>query len=259
MMWTTRPRSRIGDVSAIVAGDGPLVVLVHGVGLRAEAWNRQIDVLATRHRVLAVDLPGHGDSPVLNHQMGLSGYTEAIVGSLDEPALVVGHSMGAMVALDMVSRYPDHVHGIAALNAIHQRSSQAQLAVHARAAELDGECRIDPSRTLERWFANQESAERSACQKWLTQMDPRAYRMAYQVFANENGPSDQVLSAISCPAMFVTGSEEPNSTPAMSHRMADLAPHGHAKVLNGAAHMMPMTHADEVSALLLGLSREVCK
>ena len=47
MIWTTRPRSRAGPITMISQGKGPPVLLIHGVGLRAEAWAGQIDVLAT--------------------------------------------------------------------------------------------------------------------------------------------------------------------------------------------------------------------
>ena len=78
MTWTTRPRSEFGALRAITAGDGPTVLLIHGVGLRAEAWNAQIDAMSERFRVVAVDMPGHGQSPLLAPDSGLSEYTDAI-------------------------------------------------------------------------------------------------------------------------------------------------------------------------------------
>ena len=63
MTWTTRPRSDLAGLACIRAGDGPPVLLIHGVGLRAEAWGAVIDRLAERFAVHAIDLPGHGESP----------------------------------------------------------------------------------------------------------------------------------------------------------------------------------------------------
>ena len=57
MTWTTRPRSEIAELAAITQGTGPLILLIHGVGLRSEAWNAQIDVLAERYTVIAIDMP----------------------------------------------------------------------------------------------------------------------------------------------------------------------------------------------------------
>jgi pimeloyl-ACP methyl ester carboxylesterase len=49
----------------------------------------------------------------------------------------------------------------------------------------------------------------------------------------------------------MTGGLEPNSTPEMSHRMADLSPEGAVAIVETAAHMMPMTHPADVNQALL--------
>ena len=234
-----------------------MVVLIHGVGLQAGAWREQIDALARDFKVMAIDMPGHGGSALLDGQGALADYSDAIVAALPEPAVVIGHSMGAMIALDLAIRYPDRVRRVVALNAIYQRSVAARDAVMARAAGLDGRTMVDPSATLARWFGATSSPERDACRTWLRDVDPAGYQMAYRVFARENGPSDAQLATLACPALFVTGSDEPNSTPAMSRSMADLAPQGRAIVIDDAAHMMPMTHAAQVNAALLDFAQEV--
>lgn len=256
MSRTTRRRSDLGPLAAIVAGDGPLVLLLHGVGLRAEAWGAQIDALAAAgFRVVAPDLPGHGASVALRART-LAGFSAPHVALLSGPALVAGHSMGAMLALGLASGHPDRIRGVAALNAIYRRDAAARAAVRARAEALDGVSPIDPGGTLERWFGESASAEREACEDWLRSVDPAAYKAAYAVFAEADGPSDEALRRLDCPALFMTGSAEPNSTAAMSRAMAAVAPRGRARIVPGAAHMMPMTHAAEVNDALLALARE---
>ncbi|NIZ61675.1 alpha/beta hydrolase [Sedimentitalea sp. CY04] len=257
MTSTTQQRFDRRGLSYVTSGNGPLVVLIHGVGLRADAWCRQIDALSTEFTVMAIDMPGHGTSAVPDTDMTLDDYSDAIASALPEAALIVGHSMGAMIALDMASRFPDRVRGVAALNAIYQRSTAARDAVMARAASLDGQATIDPSAPLDRWFGTALTPEREACRTWLQDIDPAGYEMAYRVFASEDGPSEAQLRSLPCPALFVTGSEEPNSTPAMSRSMAALVPQGRAIVIDDAAHMMPMTHAKHVNTALWEFAREV--
>jgi len=250
MIWTTRPRSRTGPIAAISQGKGPPVLLVHGVGLRAEAWAGQIDALATSRQVIAVDMPGHGDSAALGPDPTLADYIDAIVAVLDAPATVIGHSFGAMIALAMAARHPGMVTGVAALNAIYRRSAPAKAAVRARAHSLDGMTPTDPTVPLMRWFGADASPEQAACHTWLTTVDPAGYRAAYAVFADEDGPADRDLIGLACPALFLTGELEPNSTPAMSHQMAALVPDGQAEIVAQAAHMLPMTHVAEVNRTL---------
>lgn len=250
MTWTTRPRSDFGPLRGVHEGSGPRVVLLHGVGLRAEAWGAQIDALSSAFEVVALDMAGHGESPRLEDHAHLSAFTDSVKEAIDGPVLVAGHSMGAMIALDLAIRYPELARGVATLNAIFRRSPEAAAAVKTRAESLDGVTPSDPTKTLQRWFGSAASSEATACLNWLNSVDTAGYRDAYTVFAEEDGPSDAGIAALHCPALFCTGADEPNSTPAMSHNMARLAPQGRAEVVPGAAHMMPMTHPTQVNAIL---------
>lgn len=251
MTWTTRPRSDHDGLAVAIAGEGPRLVLIHGVGLRAEAWNAQIAALSPLHEILAPDLPGHCASAALPGEPSLRAYSDRIAELLARPAVLVGHSMGAMIALDIASRYSGKVKGVIALNAIFKRSAAARAAVQERAAALDGVSVADPSSTLTRWFGDKPSPECAACRDWLTAVDPHGYKAAYSVFANEDGPDENALKGLRCPALFMTGGKELNSTPAMSRAMAGLAPDGMALIVEDAAHMMPMTHPLEVNRALL--------
>ena len=259
MTWTTQQRSKFGTLAAITAGDGPLVVLIHGVGLRAEAWGAQIAALSQNCRVIAVDMPGHGHSASLTGAPDLADFTDSIVGVLDEPAIVVGHSFGAMIALDLAVRHSDKVKGLIALNAIYRRNDAAKLAVKDRAESLDGRTVADPTATLKRWFGDDAGLAKDACEQWLLNVDPVGYRTAYNIFAKEDGPSLDALVGLKCPALFVTGDLEPNSTPDMSRNMAGLVENSRTEILKNAAHMLPMTHAPQLNGLLATFVSEVAK
>ena len=256
MTWTTQRRSKLGAVAAIITGEGPQVLLIHGVGLKAEAWAAQIETLAQTFRVVAVDIPGHGQSDAFTATANLAAFTDVIAVYLDRPTVVVGHSFGAMIALDIAVQHSCQINGVAALNAIFRRGSDARAAVVARAGSLDGITIPDPNSTLDRWFGTAVTSERAACDTWLRAVDPNGYKDAYKVFAREDGPSDASLTALTCPALFITGADEPNSTPQMSRGMSALAPVGQAIVIDDAAHMMPMTHAPQVNAALVDFAKE---
>ncbi len=260
-MTSTIPRrSRTAGLAVMEAGKGHPVLLLHGVGLRAEAWQHQFAALSATYHVIAPDLPGHGASPRLSSDVTLDDFSKTlgrILGQLCEPALVVGHSMGAMIALQLAQTVPDKVAGVAALNAIYNRSPQAARAVQSRAASLDGVTVPNPDATLARWFGDAASESRTACEVWLRDVDPAGYKTAYMAFAKANGPRPDTLSALTCPACFMTGALEPNSTPEMSRAMAGLVPKGQVIIIEGAAHMMPLTHAGAVNTALLALAQEV--
>ena len=121
MAWQRRHVTRIGDarIAWLEAGptDGataqtaPPVVLVHGLGTSDRWWAPTIPVLAERQRVLAVDLVGFGRSagqPVrLDAAADQLAAWAAAIGL--ESAAWVGHSMGALVTVDLASRHPELV------------------------------------------------------------------------------------------------------------------------------------------------------
>jgi len=260
MIWTTLPRSRITPaVSGWQDGEGPHLLLIHGVGLRAEAWSAMLPDLCRHFTVTAIDMPGHGQSaPLARDIPTLSDYVTAIgevLSILPGQVAVAGHSMGALIATDLAIRFPSKVSRVCGLNMIFRRSPEAGLAVRARAEALPENQIADPAQTLQRWFGPAPKGELQegamACRNWLTAMNPKSYRDAYRVFANEDGPADNHLREMLIPALFMTGSNEPNSTDEMSRALAAMAPNGQYSVIDGAAHMMPMTHGNEVASRLI--------
>lgn len=258
MIWTTQPRSDApGRLAVWRQGQGPALVLIHGVGLRAEAWAAVMPRLSQVFTVHALDMPGHGGSPLAGAGT-LADFVdrvETFVRFLDRPAAIAGHSMGAMIATEVAGRLPSRTTGLAALNAIFQRQPDAAKAVQARAGALDGKTLPSPDPTLRRWFGDAPDGSSSdaanACRGWLSTVDPEGYATAYRIFAQHDGPSATRLGELSVPALFQTGRHDPNSTPVMSEAMAMLAPKGIAITVEDAAHMMPMTHPDAVANALI--------
>lgn len=97
----------------------PAVVLIHGAGMDHTVWSLQSRYLAHHGRsVLAVDLPGHGRSggEPLASIAALADWVVALLDAAGAPrATLAGHSMGALVALEAASRYPDRVAALALL------------------------------------------------------------------------------------------------------------------------------------------------
>jgi pimeloyl-ACP methyl ester carboxylesterase len=94
-----------------LAGSGPALVLVHGITSTSETWERVLPHLAERHRVLAPDLLGHGQSakPRGDYSLGAhaSGIRDLMVALDIERATFVGHSLGGGVAMQFAYQYPE--------------------------------------------------------------------------------------------------------------------------------------------------------
>lgn len=98
-------------VSFTIAGQGPAVVLIHGVAGRAAQWDPVVASLAENHAVVAPDLLGHGESakPRGDYSLGAhaSGIRDLLVGLDIERATVVGHSLGGGIAMQFAYQFPE--------------------------------------------------------------------------------------------------------------------------------------------------------
>ena len=108
-------------VNTIELGQGPALVFVHGLSGSWPNWLEQLPVLAARHRVLALDLPGFGSSPMPREQITISGYARLLERLLDElgveAAAVVGNSMGGFIAAELAIAFPQRVERLVLVSA----------------------------------------------------------------------------------------------------------------------------------------------
>ena len=108
--------ARCGRVRSLVGGEGPPIVLVHGLGGSATNWCELAPLLAERYRVLIPDLPGHGGSEPLAGVSGLQPYADRIAAVMAQERIgrapVVGHSLGGLVVLRLALRRPELVSAV---------------------------------------------------------------------------------------------------------------------------------------------------
>ncbi len=242
------------------AGNGVAVVLIHGVGLQGAIWEPQVEDLAIDHDVIAVDMLGHGASSLPPAETRLFHYADAILALLDalyiDRAHLIGHSMGALVALECALDHPERVRSVVAINAVFCRSPAQRAAIEARLGSLEDkdERRPDWDATLARWFGTPVPAGlRGAAESTrhlLEAIDPIGYARTYRLFARSDAEHRHRLAGLTVPALFITGEQDPNSTPAMSEAMAVIAPHSEVQIVPGARHLMTLTDVAAVNGRL---------
>jgi pimeloyl-ACP methyl ester carboxylesterase len=100
------------ELSFVTAGDGPVVVLIHGMAGCADSWKHVMPELARRFTVVAPDLLGHGDSAKPMGEYSVSGHANLLRDLLSalghEHATLVGQSFGGGVAMQLAYQYPEH-------------------------------------------------------------------------------------------------------------------------------------------------------
>ena len=127
--WAERIRqvtvsSALGEtpVSYVDQGEGPPVLLVHGLGGSWRNWLENIPFLSDRHRVVALDLPGFGLSPMPDEAISMAAYGDLILNFADRVDLgpdtyLVGHSMGGFISTEAVTSDPGRFSRISLVSA----------------------------------------------------------------------------------------------------------------------------------------------
>lgn len=101
-------------------GEGPAVIFIHNGGTSSTIWRHQIEDLKADHRVIALDLPGFGASPLPQPAASLDEMVEMVIELIKQedlaPVLLVGNCMGSNIAVSVADREIDLVRGILTVN-----------------------------------------------------------------------------------------------------------------------------------------------
>jgi pimeloyl-ACP methyl ester carboxylesterase len=217
-----------------VQGDGPTaVVLLHGIGGGQSIWSDEASgtaraIAAGGFCAVAVDFPGYGDSEGRG-SVSLQGFVDAVVAVIDELAaphtVVLGHSMGGMVAQELVAQSPPHVQGLVlacTTSAFGKPDGAWQAGFLAeRLAPLDAglgmagmAARLVPGMV---WLSAPPSAL-SIAQSVMAHVPEATYRQSLRAIAGFDRRA--ALATIDVPTLVLAGEHDRTAPPDVMQRMA---------------------------------------
>lgn len=228
----------------------PALILVHGAGATSanwpQAWQTAVSTLAD-FPVYTLDLPGHGRSPLPGCQT-VADYAAAVahfVQALDLPqVVVVGHSMGAAIALTLGGQQPDWLAGLLLIG------GGAHMPVNP--AMLDGlqnnrEATIDLI-TKFSWYKTADEADKRRNKDAMLATDPI---VLYEDFAacNQFDVRGKVAQ-ITIPTLLVCGSDDKMMPPENSQYLAVHLPQAELAIIENAGHYVMVEKEGEVTAVI---------
>jgi pimeloyl-ACP methyl ester carboxylesterase len=243
-----------------VSGEsGPYLIFVHGVGMSGEIWKPQVQHFFSNYRVITYDFLGHGQSQTPKKPPTLEDYIEqlnSLVKTINITSFsLVGHSMGALISVAFSLKYPEKVTALLPLNMVYKRGNCAKNDVMNRANLIlkTGEINnID--QTLDRWFKNKTKHHQmqriKKVRQLLSDTNPQSYGYAYKLFAESDRHFENKLSELKMPVLYLTGSDDPNSTPEMSNEMANESPQGSFISIDKEAHMMAYIASEKINPVI---------
>ena len=179
-----------------------------------------------------------------------------------ERAHLVGHSMGSMIALNFALEKPERVNRLMALCGVFDRNAEHR-ARSRRVAELLASEGPGATRkaVLERWFCDDDFRDPARAERVanilsiLDQADATGYARAYRCFVDYSDAAVGRINTLQARALFLTAEHDPNSTPAMSRRMAELSPRGKAMVVANERHMLPAMAPEKINPRMIEFLR----
>jgi magnesium chelatase accessory protein len=280
--WPNRAHSRFVNAAGLhwhvqIMGpeDAPVLLLLHGTGTATHSWRKLAPLLATRFRVVAPDLPGHGFTtgrPVGG--LTMTGMARALgelmtVLGLDA-AIIAGHSAGAAIAIRMVLDGHATPRAIVGLNAALLPfpgvagtlfPSLAKLLfvnplaphVYARMARVPG----GTARFLARSTGSRIDAEGVACYERLL-ATPGHCEGAITMMANWDLPTlKRDLARLRIPLLMIHGAADPAIPLASAREAAALIGTARLASLPGLGHNAHEEKPDDVASLMTGFAEEM--
>jgi pimeloyl-ACP methyl ester carboxylesterase len=252
------------------AGDRHLltmpIVMLHGIGSGAASWVRQLETLGENHPVLAWDAPGYGQSTHVEPVSPVaSDYADALSDWLDaleiERCVLVGHSLGSLIAGSFAIRQAARVAGLLLLSpAGGYGAAPAHVREEKRDARLAMLAELGPQGLAEKRSANMVSADADdEAREWvrwnMARINPAGYAQATHLLANADLASD--LTHFDGRVAVAVGAEDTITSPAACELIAKAA-NVSLQVIPGAGHAGYIEAPLRYSALIEAFSAQ-CK
>ena len=251
-------------------GTGETVLMLHGIGGGHLAFAPQVETLASiGYRAVAWDMPGYGHSVPIEPYT-FKGLAQSCVNLIDalqcESVVLLGHSMGGMVAQEVLARRPDKVNKLVLCGTsaafgkrTDGRSAEAwaQQFIRQRTAPLDaGQTMEQMAAQLVPQMVGPGSLPEGArlAEFCMASVPVATYRRALECLVTFDRQS--ALAQIRVPTLLVGGEFDRVAAPAVMQQMAATIPRARYAELNGIGHLMNLEAPDEFDALLLDFLRE---
>lgn len=230
---------------------GRPVVLLHPLALSGAVWDPVAEFLGTRHRVLALDARGHGESTWDGAEFTVDDMAADAAAVIEDfgagPADVIGLSMGGSTALALAAGRPDLVHRLVLADATawYGPDSAAEWAQRAeRAVGLDRVAQLEFQR--DRWFADAFRAEHPDEVQRVCDIFVATGSKAHAAACRALGGLDarDRLGDVRAETLVLVGAEDYATPPEMSRELADGIVGARLRVLDRARHLSLLERPD---------------
>ena len=260
------------DVAYRQAGEGPLLVMIHGIAGSSSTWVPSMPLLAERYTVIAPDLLGHGESAKPRGDYSLGAYASGIrdlLGVLGhERATVVGHSLGGGIAMQFAYQFPQMAERLVL---VCSGGLGKEVTPLLRALTIPGTEFVLPvvlrrelhdvlgaaGQVLGRFGLRADPFLSEVWHAWARLTDVRAQRAfihtiraVIDIAGQRVSARDRLYLAHEVPTMIIWGDRDQVIPVSHAHIAHELMPGSRLEVVEGAGHFLPIERPELLDRLL---------
>lgn len=259
------PPKNTAHLAYIRDGKGVPLVLLHPIGLDHSFWRGVIAALDGSFDICAFDLTGHGGSAACMDGVTIEDLAADLAATMRADglgsAIVVGCSLGGMVAQALAIAAPDLAQGLVLANTNFIQTEAGRTAMRARADEArKGMAQIAPG-TLDRWFTPDVVAANTQgvahIRRVLLASDALSHARCWEAIGDLDLAAG--LPAITVPALVVAGGDDRSIPLEKSRALAEALPQGALHVIAGAGHLTPFERPGEFADLVKAFAEKIGK
>lgn len=194
-------------------GTGFPVILIHGFCETHAVWETVANDLQDAYRVISIDLPGFGRSPLLPKPFTLASVANSVKECLDErgigQCIVVGHSLGGYVALSLVNQYPHRIKAFSLFHSTAFADSEERKASRNKVIEFVEQHGVEPfiRSFIPPLFSHQQAPYVQAVVD-LALTTPKETLIAYTAAMRDRPDHTDVLQGFAGEILFVAGEKD---------------------------------------------------
>lgn len=251
----------------IETGQGEPLILVHGLAASLRDWDAWIPrLVSSGYRTLALDLPGHGDSPkpddIRRYTIPymFSEFEQWIRGlNLSSPVCIIGHSLGGYMSLEFSRQHPDMVNKIVLINPFYQANQLAPaLRILRKSAPLSARfLALAPFWLLQSYVSIYPIYQKGFSPLARRQIAIDLKRASPQILNLARAVPDLTprLLEITTPTLLIWSDRDQTLSPSSYPALAKRLPNGKSHLIQRAGHQPHITHAEETINLALQFLR----
>lgn len=232
-------------INHIITGKGPCVVLLHGFMGDLHIWDELGTQLSEYFKVVQIDLPGHGETPVVGEVHSMEFMAQCVNAVLEayqiDDCVLVGHSMGGYVAAAFAKLYSKKVRGLCFFhsNALADTEEAKKNRERAIALILNNKLNFVATFISELFTPENQKKYQSEIATLIEaaqKMDPQGIAAAQRGMKERNGSLD-LLATIDVPVLFIIGKQDPRMSLDKMMAQAVLPKHSEVLLLDDVGHM----------------------